>query len=71
MRNFIFSIIPIVLFLGVASAQEAPISASKKVRVHKVIIDSIERNYYLHIPKKQKSKCTIGFCFSWLFWQCA
>lgn len=63
MRNFIFSIIPIVLFLGVASAQEAPISASKKVRVHKVIIDSIERNYYLHIPKNRKANAPLVFVF--------
>ena len=63
MRIFILNIIPIVLFLCLASAQEAPISASKKECVHKVIIDSIERNYYLHIPKNRKANAPLIFVF--------
>ena len=63
MRDFIFSIITIVLFLDVAIAQESPISASKKERVHKVIIDSIERDYYIHIPKNRKANAPLVFVF--------
>ena len=63
MRNFIFSVVPIVLFLGIAIAQESTNTVSKKKHIHKVIIDSIERNYYLYIPKNRKSKAPLVFVF--------
>ena len=63
MRNFIFSIVPIVLFLGIAIAQDSTNSVSKKKHIHKVMIDSIERNYYLYIPKNRKSKAPLVFVF--------